>query len=501
MIGCHQKLTIRLAMAACLFSVAPAAAQTSDQIQSLVAQIRELRVALDAMQEQVAGSRRESEELRRELQAVRDQLDSLKRATGAQVTPPSGAPGAGDRIDAVAVEQDLLKAKVEDQEQTKVESGSKYHVRLSGLALLNIVGTRRSVDSLDLPGIAQATEPGESGGSFSAGVRQSLIGLEVFGPTFGGAKTSGDVTFDFFGGFPSTNDGVNSPLVRLRTTKLTLEWKNTSVVAGQDGLFFSPRSPTSLASTAYPALSSSGNLWTWTPQVHVEHRIPLTDDSTLTLAGGILDAFTGELPAREYSRMATAGERSRAPAQAVRIGWQRAGDQPVAVGAGAYHASQNWGFDRTVDAWAAMTDWDVPLGPWFALSGELYRGQAIGGLGGGASGSVLFDGAPTAPASAVLALRSTGGWSQLKFKPVSRLEFNAAYGKDHSTRDDIARLLAIGSLDPSAVNRNGSGFLNAIYQARSNLLFSVEYRRLWTTGFDDVQHTADHISLSTGIVF
>jgi hypothetical protein len=54
-------------------------------------------------------------------------------------------------------------------------------------------------------------------------------------------------------------------------------------LAGQDVPFFSPRSPTSLASTAYPALSAAGNLWAWTMPVHVDHRIALSSDSTMTI--------------------------------------------------------------------------------------------------------------------------------------------------------------------------------------------------------------------------
>jgi hypothetical protein len=216
----------------------------------------------------------------------------------------------------------------------------------------------------------------------------------------------------------------------------------------------------------------------------------------------VLDPLTGELPAREYNRVATAGERSRLPAEAIRVGWEHtANERVVALGAGAYHAHQDWGFGRSVDAWAATTDWDVPLGRLFTLSGELYRGRAIGGLGGGASESVLFGGPPAEAASSVRPVDSAGGWSQLKFKPASRLELNAAFGEDNPFRFGSSRLLTISSLDGSVMNKNASAFLNAIYQARSNLLFSVEYRRLWTTSADSVTRIADHVSFSTGIVF
>ena len=71
-------------------------------------------------------------------------------------------------------------------------------------------------------------------------LRQSIIGLETFGPEIWGARTSASVNFDFGGGFPATNNGVNDGLVQLRTAAVRLDWKTTSVIAGQDQLFLSP---------------------------------------------------------------------------------------------------------------------------------------------------------------------------------------------------------------------------------------------------------------------
>ena len=95
---------------------------------------------------------------------------------------------------------------------------------------------------------------------------------------------------------PIISNGVNSGLVRLRTATMRFDWKNTDLVVGQDQLFFAPNSPTSFASLIVPALSYSGNLWAWTPQMRVEHRIALSEKSTFTLQGGILDSLTGEPP-------------------------------------------------------------------------------------------------------------------------------------------------------------------------------------------------------------
>jgi len=188
-------------IALCLAASTPASAQPASE--PLSAQVQDLRQALDAMQAQVAEARRDADALRLKLQAMEAQIAALR---GAAAPPAPQDPLA--RIDAIGQEQDLIAAKVDDHEQTKVASGSKYRVRLSGLVLVNVFGTHGSVDNLDLPLVALPSATTSTGGAFSASVRQSFLNLEVFGPKLGGANTLGDVSFDFFGGFPVTTQGV-----------------------------------------------------------------------------------------------------------------------------------------------------------------------------------------------------------------------------------------------------------------------------------------------------
>src|SRR5690242_9179522 len=489
----------RLRVAVFLGSVAMAAGQTNveqsgSSIETLLNEVREMRAALDAVRGELAenrdaleGSRREALELRKEIETIRQQLAEARPPAPAPSPAPAAAAPAAP-ADRAAEDRQVIEAKLADLEQTKVASGSRYRVRLSGLALFNAANTRGAVDQIDLPLVAEPKSAANSG-SFNGTLRQSVFSLEVFGPEWKGAKTSGELTVDFFGGFPFTPEGATAGLLRLRTAKASFDWKNTSVVAGQDAPFFSPRSPTSLAATAYPALSYAGNLWTWTPEIHVEHRWSVSDRSKLSLAGGVLDPLSGEFPASEYQRMPTAGERSRMPAYAARLGWQRtASDSAAGLGAGTYYSRQKWDSGERVDSWAATADWNLPLWPWFWLSGELYRGRAMAGLGGGANGSVAFAGTAN-----VIPIDSAGGWTQLKFKPLAHLEWNAAIGQDHGF---FSRARA-GEIP---VRRNASGMVNVIYQPRSSLVFSLEYRRLRTVRAGGPA-TADHINLGAGILF
>jgi hypothetical protein len=288
----------------------------------------------------------------------------------------------------------------------------------------------------------------------------------------------------------------------MRTARINFDWGNTSVMAGQDAPFFSPRSPTSLASLGTPALSYAGNLWTWTPQVRLEHRVNISDTSSIIFQGGILDSLTGQVPTDQFYRTPQAGELSGQPGYATRIAWSsRLFGQPLGIAAGGYYARQDWGFGRTVDAWAGTTDWELPLSRSVSLEGELYRGRAIGGLGGGLGPSVLFSGPPSDAHSSVLGLNSAGGWSQLKFRPAERLEFNVAFGEDYPFASDASRFSRIQAYPYPSVGRNQSAFVNGIFHARSNVLFSLEYRRLWTSAAKPGKYTADHVDASVGVLF
>jgi hypothetical protein len=399
-------------------------------------------------------------------------------------------------------EYQLLSGKVDDQYQTKVESASKYRLRLSGIVLMNLVSNHGWVDNIDLPTLAYARPTGDSGGSFGATLRQSEIGFEAFGPTVAGAKTRADLQLDLAGGFPSVPNGVNSGLLRLRTGTMRMDWTNTSVVVGQDGIFFSPNSPTSFASLAVPALSYAGNLWSWVPQIRVEHRVVLGEESSLMFQGGILDPVSGEVPVAGFYRQAGPGESSRQPAYGTRIAWTRnVFGQPLQMGFGGFYSRQDYGFSRTVDGWAGMTDIELPLNHRFSLSGKLYRGKGLGGLGGGIGRSALFSGDPALASTEVRGLNSVGGWAQLKYRPSNKLEFNAAFGMDNPYASDLKYFRYSQAYGDPRLARNQGSFVNMIYRPRSDLLFSAEYRHLTTYTITQGGNSAGHLNLMMGVLF
>jgi len=503
-----------------------ASADAPNAVHDLQDEVRQLRTMVEEMRAENAQSRAEMQQLRQDLQTTRALLERPATSTesgtvsattaidsanparsSASTNTASGAttPGATpleDRVQKLEESTSLIGAKIDEQYQTKVETASKYRARLHGIVLMNSFRNVGGSDNLDFPDFAQSVSAGSPEATLGATLRQSEIGLEIFGPTIGGARTSADVQFDFSGGFPATGNGVNFGIVRLQTASLRFDWEHTSVVAGQDALFISPLSPTSFASLATPAFAFAGNLWGWTPQLRVEYRFALTDDQTVTVQAGILDNLDWEYPYNSFYRTAEAGEMSGQPAYAVRTAWSRpVHEHPLSFGAAGYYGRQNWDWDRYVDAWAAMADWQIPLLPRLALSGEFYRGRGIGGLGGAMGQSIVYGANPTYDFSPIRGLNTAGGWSQLKLQLTPKLELNGVIAQDDAFTEDIRGFATDENNYGLILGRNRGALTNLVFRPRSDLLLSAELRRLRTFPVYSSSSVTNQLNLAVGILF
>jgi hypothetical protein len=512
-------------LSTCSFAqeAAPAApSQPADaSVRELDSQVRELRAVIEQMRAENAQSRAEMQELRQELQDTRKLLAPLAAGANGNASLPATAesapsstnaepssatastPDLSSRLQKLEESTQLLGSKISEQYQTKVETAAKYRTRLSGIVLMNAFRNVGASDNLDIPDYAQPPAPGSnSQASFGATLRQTEIGLEIFGPTVAGARSSANVQFDFAGGFPSTANGVDYGIVRMQTASLRLDWNHTSVVAGQDSLFISPLSPTSFASLATPTFAYAGNLWGWTPQLRIEHRFSLADQQTLTLQGGILDNLDWENPSDPYVRTATAGESTGQPAYAMRTAWSRpAFDHPLSFGVAGYYGRQDWPWNHSVDAWAGMMDWQIPIVRRLGLSGEFYRGRGVGGLGAAIGQTIVYGGIPSYASTGIRGLDSAGGWSQIKVQLTSKLELNGVFAEDDAFAGDIRGFATDANNFGEILGRNRGAMGNLVYRPRSDLLLSAEFRRLHTFPIYDSASVTNQVNLAMGILF
>lgn len=501
-------------VALCVVLLAGLSARAQDQTnRAPAAEQADLGVKIEALTRSVEQMQNELEQSRSEIQQLRDMLAQVLRtqanpssltpaedqASGRAEPPKTEAPAAHIAED----DWQILNAKVEEHEQVKVESSSKFRLKISGIALFNVFDTSGQVDNLDAPTVAVQPSPYPYTGSLGASFRQSILGLRGIGPTVFGASTSADLQLDFINSAAGPYGGVAAGLVGLRTARLQFDWSNFSVTGGLETPLFSPNSPTSYLSLAVPAFAAAGNLWNWTPEIRAERRFDFTT-SEIKVEAGVLDS-TGYSVSGSNVRVPTPGENSRQPVYAVRLsGNNRSEDHAISFGISGIYAPVRFADGQFRPTSGAIADWKFPLTAKLRLSGAFFTGKGLDGFGGLALPSVQPQNYPhylyfTAPTLA--GIPAVGGWSQLTFTLNSRSEFNAAWGLGAR---DSTRLRAAAGFDPflvSVPSSNESFFFNYIFRPRSDLLFSAEYRRFHTSEILGGPNVAGQVGLAAGFLF
>jgi hypothetical protein len=165
-----------------------------------------------------------------------------------------------------------------------------------------------------------------------------------------------------------------------------------------------------------------------------------------------------------------------------------------------YFSPHETAYDQRFNAWAGAMDLRLPMMKHFSLMANAYRGAALGGLGGG--GYVDYVHQYAGSTEVVRALDDVGGWAQLQSKVGERLEFNAGYGLDNPFAKQIHASTAIPEYSNyPGLARNRSLFGNVIYSPSTYLLFSLEYRRLWTNYATGPTNFSDVIGIGAGYRF
>ncbi|HTW49658.1 MAG TPA: hypothetical protein VMD92_17005 [Acidobacteriaceae bacterium] len=306
---------VALGMAALVMTAR--AQQPQDQMPAaaeLVRHIDELSSKIDTMSRQLAESQNEMEAMRAEIDSLRTQLAAKNEGEEAEQTATSLRADVQQLQD----KTDVLASEIRTHDQTKVESASKYPVRVSGTVLFTSVALSGRTDDVDLPIVAMPQSPGEPSGSLSATARQSILGVDAVGPHLWGAGSSAALSVDFFGGIPYADYTTAAGTVRLRTAHATLAWPDRAVTVAFEQPLLSPRNPASWMTLAEPPLAWSGNLWTWAPQLEYRQE-NLVPGSDLSGEFALIDPPAPGAPPSTSERIPDGSENSRQPGYEARL--------------------------------------------------------------------------------------------------------------------------------------------------------------------------------------
>ena len=402
------------------------------------------------------------------------ELLSEIRELRAQVNKTPAAPEADA---ALAERVEVVEQRVAEQAQTKVETQHKLPIQLTGMLLFNAFANGRNSGTALYPTTAAATTGPASDG---ATLRQTVLGLKFDGPEIvGGGKVNGTVYMDFFAGTGSALDQQ----FRLRVATLDFAWKNTTITVGQDKPIISPREPTSLAQVGVSPLTSAGNLWLWEPQLRIEHRLSLGENSGLRAQAGVYQ--TGEGSNRVPAEYAPTLGTVRPAAEGRFEFWRDFGEGRRFEIAPGFHMSESHVAGQSVPSRIFSIDWLFRPVSRVDLSGAFFTGENVDVLGGLREGiSITYERAK--------AVAATGGWAQLATRVTPRLSVNLFAGEENARARDLAN---------GGIVRNLNYGGNFIYRLGSNVLASFEASQVRTTYLGTGTRINPHYDVALGYLF
>jgi hypothetical protein len=377
------------------------------------------------------------------------------------------------------------KARVDELAQTKVEASQKMPLRITGTVLFNSYVNGRYNGGTENTTIASLTEGDASGGGT---FRQTTFGLAYDGSqTVFGAAVSGWLDLDLFGG---SSNSLNE-LMRLRTAAISLDWENTSLLFGQEKPIISPRDPTSLAQVGVSPLTGAGNLWLWQPQIRLEQRFSLGENSGLRVQAGVVQTRELGDEANGYNTYVTAPVpylpvEHAEPGVETRVElWHRWSDtRRVEIGTGFHDNSSTVGAS-SVTSRVYSIDWLLRPFDHLELSGFLYNGQNVADLGALPQGFTFYD-------YRARAVQSSGGWAQLRIPVTQRLAFDFYGGMQNDRRSD---------LEAGYIGMNAGYFANAMYRIAPNVFMSLEAGQIRTSYLVTGNRLNNHYDLAVAYSF
>ncbi len=474
----------------------PLPAETTEQkVQRLTAAVASTQAQMDAYQKQLQKMQNELSALQKELAAEKGAVVAPS-STPSATTSTSAPSASAATLEDIRERQVLQESQIATHEQTKVETESKYPLKVSGLLLFNSFVNTRQVDVPAAPTYALY-----GSGSTGLSLRQTVLGLDARGPHLFGATSHADVRVDFFASQVQSTYAAGG-LLRLRTAHAGLKWQSTEAFVQQDRSFLAPFVPSSLVAVAQPDFSWSGNLWAWNPQIGLSRQIGTAGSKRWNVEAGLIDVADPQWPgAPQNTSTVSRAERSRWPGSEARIAFATGDPETgLEIGASGYFSPHETDGGERFDAWAGALDLRLPVVKHLSLIANAYRGAALGGLGGG--GYVDYVHAYAGSAEIARALDDVGGWAELQSKVNERLELNAGYGIDNPFSGEIHASTAIPEYATyPGLARNKSVVGNIIYSPSTYLLFSLEYRRLWTNYATGPASFSDVIGLGAGYRF
>lgn len=339
-----------------------------------------------------------------------------------------------------------------------VESGD-WKIKFYGFARLDMYYDDSKPNDPQLPqfirsedGTVSANTAEKGDAQFNMHPKLTRFGIDVTGPAveaLGGAKTSGKLEVDFYGG--TTSESRSVP--RMRHAWVKLAWSDSALTVGQRDDLISPLMP---IVNNDMVMWNAGNLADRRPQVRFEYTPKAGDGQVYigamigltgavdnqSLDGGTgaanLDGVDAAMPTLQL-RGAYKGPHFWMDGKTFEIGlWVHTASEELAEEAAPINGEDSW------DSFAVGLDLSLPLMDGLDLQGEFWSGKNLDDVRGGIGQGVNVTGADPDQGEEI---EARGGWLQLGYKATEAWTVYFGYSFD----DPEDGLPAAGARDKNTV--------------------------------------------------
>ncbi len=328
-------------------------------------------------------------------------------------------------------------------------------------------------------GIAQysATRRSATGGDdreSQLSAQDTRLGLKFKAPDLdNGGKLTGQFEMDFAGTATSTlaSSFAGNYVPRLRLAFVNLDFDKWAVNAGQNWDIFAPLNP----STLNPGiLYRGGNLGTRHPQVTLINKWGEVPGGKLTTKIGLVDGDD------------SLSEDSGVPAAAAYVGYDtKILGVKSCFGLGGLFGRLNLPGKGTGNrnVYATTAGVTLTFTDWLSLKSEGFGGVGLNKFMGGPA-QTTANATPVASSTTSKPLQIAGGFVELTYNPIKKVEMNFGVGID-KVNEDMTGLDA-GTVTAGLWKRNQTYYTNVKYSLSKDLLVGLELQEYDTTYPDAV---------------
>jgi len=427
----------------------------------------------------LAEVRRENADLKRRVAELEKIVRSLQAVVGQQSAEIKTVRAAQRRDREEA--REALQADASNKEDKWLSVQSSLAVQLYGYVKADAAWDSARTDVGNYARWVESESGRNKDSQFNLTARQTRLGLRIHGPEVAGAKTSGLLEMDFYGG-----GDENTPRPMMRHAFLKVDWpgRRLSVLAGQTWDVISPLYPSTLN---YAVGWWVGNVGYRRPQIRLTKGIGLGREVDLELQAAVARTIGHDSgpfdPGDSGEDTGLPGLQGRAA-----VTFPLLGERRTTVGLSSHLAREEYDLDpsdhhKDLDSWSVNLDVTQPVADWLTIKGELFTGENMdtykGGIGRGIDEATLDE------------IGTCGGWAAVSLGPWDRWRFDLGAGVEAVDGDDVT------SETYRTVNRVIFG--NAVYQINPHTSVGLELSH-WHTEYKN-RDDGDSLRLQTSFTY